>query len=182
MKKMFFVLLLTATLSSLTFAQRTLINNGDQYAGAKLALGSVAGASMGFVGTYEMGIQENIGVGASLGYSGYSEEYNFGAWKGEWSYTNILILANGNYHIDLLKNEKLDTWGALHIGYNVASAKFSWTSTGVPAGATTPTVSAGGFVVGLSANARYMLSEQLFATASLGFGMGILQIGIDYKL
>ncbi|HAP36425.1 MAG TPA: hypothetical protein DCQ28_10950 [Bacteroidetes bacterium] len=182
MKKLLFAVLLTMTISSLSLAQRTLINKGDQYAGAKLALGSVAGASMGFVGTYEMGFQENIGIGASIGYSGYSEEYNFGAWKGEWSYTNILILANGNYHIDLLKNEKLDTWGALHIGYNVASAKFSWTSTGVPASAISPSVSAGGFVVGLSANARYMLSEQWFATASLGFGMGILQIGVDYKI
>lgn len=182
MKKTFlFTAFVLLTMQSL-FAQRVLITDGDQKIGARLALGSVADASIGYVATYEMGVQDNIGVGASLGYSGYTEAYNFGLWNGEWSYSNILILVNGNYHLDLLKNEKLDTWGALHIGYNVASAKFSWTSSGVPAWVATPTATAGGLVFGLSANARYMLSENLYAAASLGFGLGILNIGIDYKL
>ncbi len=181
MKKLLFAVMLVMTISNLSLAQRTLITKGDQYAGAKLALGSVAGASWGLVGSYEMGLQDNIGVGATLGYSGYSEDIGGGFYTGKWSYTNILILANGNYHIDLLKNEKLDTWGALSIGYKVASVSWEFTKNtlNLPAPAT---VSAGGFVLGLSANARYMLSEKLFATASLGFGLGILNIGIDYKL
>lgn len=175
-----FIALVLIALQSLS-AQRVFITEGDQKIGGRLALGSVAGASMGFVGTYERGIQENIGVGASIGYSGYSEDINAGFYAGNWSYTNILILANGNYHIDLLKDEKLDTWGALHIGYNVASVSWEFTqnSFNFPEPAT---VSAGGFVFGLSANARYMLSENLYAAASVGFGLGILNIGIDYKL
>ncbi|MCK9407757.1 MAG: hypothetical protein WCX28_05195 [Bacteriovoracaceae bacterium] len=181
MKKLLFVAMLVVSISSLSLAQRVLINKGDQYAGVKLALGSVAGASMGFIGSYEMGFQENIGIGGAIAYSGYSEEISTGFYNGNWSYTNILILASGNYHIDLLKNEKLDTWGALNIGYNVASVSWEFTknSFNVPAPAT---ISAGGFVVGLSANARYQLTEQLYATGSLGFGLGILNIGIDYKL
>jgi len=181
MKKMLFAVMLVMTVSSLSLAQRVLINNGDQYIGAKLALGSVAGASVGFIGSYEMGLQENIGVGATLGYSGYSEDITTGFYDGNWSYTNILIMANGNYHIDLLKNEKLDTWGAVNLGYNVASVSWEFTKNtfNSPAPAT---ISAGGVVFGLSANARYMLSDKLFATASLGFGLGILNIGIDYKL
>jgi hypothetical protein len=176
MKKLFFAALLTLSLSTLMFAQRTLINAGDQYAGVKLALGSIGGASVGFIGNYEMGIQENIGVGGAIAYSGYSETIG----SGEWSYSNLLILATGTYHVDVLKNEKLDTWGALHVGYNIASASWTWSnnSFNLP----DPTVSVGGFVVGLSANARYALTEQWFATASVGFGLGILNIGIDYKL
>jgi len=181
MKQLLFATMLIMTISTVSLSQRTLINKGDQYAGVKLALGSIGGASVGFIGSYEMGLQENIGVGGSLAYSGYSEAYNFGVAQGEYNYTNILILATGTYHIDLLKNEKLDTWGALNVGYNVASASFKWTSTPAPA-FSGPAVTAGGFVVGLSANARYMLTEQLFATAGIGFGLGILNIGIDYKL
>ncbi|MBI2428557.1 MAG: hypothetical protein HYV29_07150 [Ignavibacteriales bacterium] len=174
MKKLFLFIALFVTCNGL-FAQTVLINKGDQYAGVKLALGSIGGASMGFIGSYEMGLQENIGVGGSIAYSGYSESIGVG----EWSYSNILVLVTGTYHADLLKVEKLDTWGALNIGYNVASASWTWNT---PSNFPDPTVSVGGFVVGLSANARYMLSEQWYATAGVGFGLGILNIGIDYKL
>lgn len=173
--------MLVMAISSVSMAQRVLINKGDQYAGAKLALGSVAGSSWGLVGSYEMGLQENIGVGGSIGYSGYSEDFNGGFYAGTWSYTNILIMGTGTYHIDLLKDEKLDTWGALNIGYNVATVSWEFTKNtfnlAEPAAA-----SAGGFVVGLSANARYKLTEQLFLSGSVGFGLGILNIGVDYKL
>ncbi|MFA6457285.1 MAG: hypothetical protein WCW40_10730 [Bacteroidota bacterium] len=176
MKKLLFAVLLVLTLSTQSFSQRTLINTGDQYAGIKLALGSIGGASVGIVGNYEMGLQENVGIGGAIAYSGYSETIGMG----EWSYSNLLLLATGTYHVDILKNEKLDTWGALNIGYNIASASWKWTdnTSNLP----NPTVSVGGFVVGLSANARYALNEQWFATASVGFGLGILNIGIDYKL
>ncbi len=163
------------------FAQKVLLKSGDQYIGGKLALGSVGGASVGFVGTYEMGLQDNIGIGGSVAYSGYSDSYGYGAWSGEWKYTNIFIVATGTYHMDLLKNDKIDTWGALHLGYNVASASFSWTSSGVPSWVASPSVSAGGFIVGISANARYFVSDNLAVAGSIGFGMGILNLGVDYK-
>lgn len=175
MKKILVAAMLVMTLASVSSAQRVLINKGDQYVGAKLALGSVAGASWGLIGNYEMGYQENIGIGATLGYSGYSEDFGFGTY----SYSNILIMANGNYHMDVLKNEKLDTWAALNIGYNIASASVEWKGVSIP-GWTSPTV--GGVVFGLSANARYEIADRLYATGSLGFGLGLLNIGIDYKL
>ena len=175
MKKLFFLLTSCMMYSGL-FAQTVLINKGDHYAGAKLALGSIGGSSVGIIGSFEMGLQENIGVGGSMAYSGYSESIGVG----EWSYSNILVIVTGTYHVDLLKIEKLDTWGAINIGYNVASASWKWTSN--PLNLPDPSVSVGGFVVGLSANARYMLSEQWYATAGVGFGLGTLNIGIDYKL
>lgn len=180
MKKILLVVAVMALASQVIFAQRVLINKGDQYVGAKLALGSVGGASMGYIGEYEMGFQENIGIGATVGYSGYSEEIAFFSAKGEWSYTNIYIVANGNYHYDLLNNEKIDTWAALHVGYNAATVKWAWTSGTslfTPAAAT-----AGGVVIGLSANARYFVSDKLAVSARLGFGLGIVNIGVDYKL
>lgn len=175
MKKILLSALMLVALSSVSLAQRTLITAGEQYVGGKLALGSIGGASMGFIGNYEYGYQDNIGIGATVAYSGYSEDFGFGSY----SYTNILIMANGNYHLDVLKMEKLDTWGALNVGYNIASASIEWKGASIP-GWTSPTV--GGFVFGLSANARYQLTEKLYATGSLGFGLGVLNIGLDYKL
>jgi len=180
MKKALGVWVVSLLLVSSAFSQRILIKEGDQYAGLKLALGAVGGASIGFVGSFERGLQDDIGVGATVAYSGYSESYG-GSYGGEWTYSNIFILANGSYHVDVFKNEKLDTWGALSLGYNVASVKFKWNTT-VPAGTFEPSASAGGFVIGLSANARYFLTEQLAVAASVGIGLGILNIGLDFKL
>jgi hypothetical protein len=67
---------------------------------------------MGFIGNYELGLQDNIGVRGMVVYSSYSESND----AGEWKYSNILIMASSSYHCGLLKNEKLDTWGALNIG------------------------------------------------------------------
>lgn len=181
MKKILLSALMLVALSSVSLAQRTLITAGEQYVGGKIALGSIGGASMGFIGNYEYGYQDNIGIGGAIAYSGYSEDISAGFYTGKWSYSNILVVVSGNYHMDLLKNEKLDTWGALNVGYNVASVKWEFTKNTLnlpePAAA-----SAGGFVFGLTANARYQLTEKLFATGSLGFGLGVLNIGLDYKL
>lgn len=174
--KKFLLISLFVVFGNLLFAQGVLLKAGEQYIGAKIALGGVAGASYGLIGNYEYGYQDNIGLGATVAYSGYSEDL-FG---GTWSYTNILILANVGYHYDLLHNEKLDTWGAFNIGYNVASAKWEWKTK--PPFAIDPTVSVGGVVWGFSANARYFLTDKLAATASVGYGLGYLNIGLDYKL
>ncbi|MCX6137463.1 MAG: hypothetical protein NTV54_08225 [Ignavibacteriales bacterium] len=172
MKKILAVALALMLVATSALAQRVLLKDGDQYAGVKLALGSIGGASIGYVASYERGIQDNIGVGGTIAYSGYSEDY-FG-W-GKWKYTNIFIAVNGTYHYDVLKNEKLDTWGGLLLGYNAASV--SWDG---PGGSyVSPT--AGGIVFGLSANGRYFVTDKLAVAASIGVGMGILSIGVDYK-
>jgi hypothetical protein len=181
MKKTLVAIMLVIVVSNLSFGQRILINKGDQYIGARIAVGAVAGASMGYVASYEMGLQKNIGIGGSFGYAGYSETSGFY----DVSFKNILVMATGTYHVDVLKNEKFDTWGAVNLGYNIQSASATYSGFGLPAGAVVPAWSgsaSSGLIVGLSANARYKLSDQLFATASIGFGLGILNIGIDYKL
>ena len=181
MKKLLVIAMLVLSVSGLSLAQRTLINKGDHYIGATIALGSVVGASMGYVASFEMGLQKNIGIGATLGYSGYSETSSFYDVK----FSNILIMANGNYHMDVLKSDKLDTWGSISLGYNVQSASATYVGAPLPYGMVAPSWSgsaSSGLIVGGTLNARYMLSNQLYATASVGFGLGLLNIGIDYRL
>ena len=141
---------------------------------AGVALGGVAGASFGFAANAEYGFKENIGIGAFFGYSGYKQEFAFY----ETSYTNILILGSVNYHQDFLKIQNLDTWAAVSLGYNVASASTKARQSNFPV----PTVSAGGIVWGVTANARYYFTSNLALVASAGYGLGYLQVGLDYKL
>ncbi len=182
MKKIFLLITFLAFTLNSAFAQKVLIKQGDQYVGAKLALVGVAGASWGLVGNYEMGYQDNIGIGGAVGYSGYSQTADFY----DISYSSILILATGTYHYDVLHNDKIDTWGALSLGYNVqsASAKYTGPTFNIPGWAAPSwSGSAGsGLMIGLSANGRYAITDKLSAAASLGFGVGLLQIGVDYKL
>jgi hypothetical protein len=79
-----------------------------------------------------------------------------------------------NYHLDFLKIQNLDTWAAVSLGYNVASVSLK---PSVPISA-----SAGGFVWGVTANARYYFTSNLALVASAGYGLGYLQVGLDYKL
>jgi len=130
------------------------LKSGDIVFGGRVALGGVAGASFGFAANAEYGIQENIGVGAFFGYSGYKFY--------EASYTNILVLGSVNYHLDFLKIQNLDTWAAVSLGYNVGTV--------------------GDFVWGVTANARYYFTSNLALVASAGYGLGYLQVGLDYKL
>lgn len=187
MKKSLAFLVIVLALSATTFGQESsapaqpsssnlvFLKSGDIVVGGRVALGGVAGASFGFSGIAEYGIGDNLGIGAFVGYSGYKETFPFY----EYSYANILVLGSVNYHQDFLKIQNLDTWGAISLGYNVASAKATATGgSNLPI----PSVSAGGFVWGVTANARYYFTPNLALSASLGYGLGYLQIGIDYKL
>ena len=179
MKKLLIIAMLLITASSLSLAQRTLLNKGDQYLGARLAIGSVAGASIGYVANFEMGLMKNIGVGATVGYAGQSQTDAY--W--DVTYSDIIIMVNGTYHYDLLKSEKIDTWGAVNLGYDIQSASATYTGPSLYGYNPSWTGSASsGLMIGGSANIRYKLSPKFSAVASVGFGMGLLNIGIDYKL
>ncbi len=143
------------------------LKSGDIVFGGRVALGGVAGASFGFAANAEYGFKENIGIGAFFGYSGYKQNL----LTAEASYTNILILGSVNYHQDFLKIQNLDTWAAVSLGYNVASVS--------PSSPNLPSV--GGFVWGVTANARYYFTQNLALATSLGYGLGYLQVGLDYK-
>jgi hypothetical protein len=154
-----------------------LLKKGDFYIGPRVALGAVAGASFGLGAAAEYGLDNNIGIGAFAGYSSYSEAFSGFGGSYKWSYKNILLLATGSYHYDVLKNDKLDTWGEVGLGYNIGSVSYEGPS--IP-GLIEPT--AGGFVYTITANARYFFSSNLAFFASVGYGLGIARVGVDFKL
>lgn len=184
------ILLLIFILSCTLFAKdkgAPLLKEGNIIVGGRLALGAVYGASVGFVGNVEYGVQEgflnigdipaSLGVGGTIGYSSYSEDFSGFGYNYSWNYTNIIILVNGYYHADILKNPKLDTYFMLGLGYNVGSVSYDG-----PFGNLYSSPSHGGIVFGTGIGARYYFSPNLSGVAELGVGMGLLRIGVDFKI
>jgi hypothetical protein len=161
------------------------LHKGDIIVGGKLALVGVYGAGAGFILNGEYGFKEgflsipnfptSLGLGGSIGYSGYSEDY--GAW-GKYSYTNFLILVTGYYHVQLIKNAPIDTYAMLNVGVNIATASYDGSLNGAP----DVSNSDGGFTIGSGIGARYYFTNRLAAVGEVGFGMGVIRIGLDFKI
>ena len=142
---------------------------GTSVVQAGIGLGSSFGTPIGL--GYEYGMSEKIGLGAYVGYASQSYSVPF---FGDYKVTNILVGVKGNYHF--FQSDKIDAYGGLLLGYDVASSK--WTTANTIAIPTTY----GGIVFGGSVGARYYFTDNIAAFAELGYGLGYLNAGLAYKL
>ena len=146
-------------------------HNKDFYIGPRVGLGGIGGAGLGLGANAEYGITPQIGITGTFGWSSYS----FGSTAYSWTYTNLIFAVGGNYHLDILKVKNLDTYAGVGLGWNVgsvASSDAQYPYTG----------SYGGFFWDLRVGGRYFFSNNLAATAELGYGFGYLRLGVDIKL
>jgi hypothetical protein len=141
-----------------------LFNKGTKIISAGIGLGGTFGIPIALGA--EFGVTDNIGVGAIAGYGRRS----YGTGTFGYAVNNILIGARGNYHLPLI--DKIDTYGGLTIGYNVASVSGT-----ALAGASFGGVFASGHLGG-----RYYVSKPLSIQAELGYGIAYLTVGVAYKL
>jgi YadA-like C-terminal region. len=176
MKRILLISTLLVIAVSLSFSQMA-YHKDQQVINLGIGLGGFAGAygsgGIAITGGYEYGVNENISLGGVVGYSSSSED--FGAGYG-YKYTYILIAARGAYHLDLFHNPKIDTYGGLLLGYNIVSNS----TTGLYYGY--GSASASYLEIGLFAGGRYYFDPHWAVQAELGYGLGILNIGIAYKL
>ena len=156
---------------------KTQFKEGMHYAGPSIGL-SFLGSAFQFGGNYEYGIKinnfDNIGVGGVLRIWSYSESFP----GGEWSYSNFLIGAQGNYHFDINLFENIDPYAGIVLAYDGGSVSFK----GVENIYSTP--SHGGFWFGLQGGVRYWITPQTAITGRVGFGTlsyGALEVGVDFK-
>ena len=183
MKNIIPILFIVVFASSMVFAQGVLPVKGDSFVGGRIGFGSY-GAGVGFGGGAEYVLQENflnlgdipasLGIGGSFGYSNYRS----GFLGYHWKYTNTVFLGSVFYHADVLQNEKIDTYVKFSLGYNAGKVKYDG-----PSGITdysSPTH--GGVVTGSAIGARYFVSKTLAAVAEVGWGFGILRLGLDFVL
>ena len=147
------------------------------YAGPSLGL-SFLGSTFQFGGNYEYSMHldnfGNVGIGGLLRYWSYGESF----LGGKWSYTNILVGAQGNYHFEIKDNDKLDPYAGIVLAYDGGSVSYSGP------GGNYATPSHGGLWLGFQGGLRYFLQPNLALTARVGFGTlsyGALEVGVDFK-
>ncbi|MEO9475561.1 MAG: outer membrane beta-barrel protein [Cyclobacteriaceae bacterium] len=168
MKKILMILSLVA-ISEMALAQH---EAGDKNLNVGLGLGSTFASGSTTIpplgASFEIGIKDEISVGGYLGYS--ASELKSGGFTAKYSYT--IIGVRGSYHYDLLGDPKIDTYGGLMLGYNVAGV--DWDGPGNAA-------SAGGVSYSLYVGGRYAFSDKVGAFAELGYGIAYLQLGANVK-
>lgn len=182
-KKTIAILFILIFATSMIFAQGALPKKGDKFVGAKVGLGAFYGADLGYGGGFEMILQEDflnlgdipasLGVGGSFGYASYKTGY-FG---GHWKYTNVVILASAFYHAAVMDNEKLDTYVKFSLGYNAGKVKYDG-----PYQDYYSTPTHGGLITASAVGARYFFTPALAAVAEVGWGFGLLRLGLDLAL
>lgn len=159
-------------------------NGYSQYDMNKSYLGPTIGLS--FLGStfqiganYEYSVElenfGNVGIGGVFRYWSYSENY----FEGEWSYTDILVGIQGNYHFKV-NNNKLDPWAGLTLAYDGGSVEWQG-----PYGYNYATPTYGGFFLGAQGGLRYWISPTVALVSRIGFGTlsyGALEVGADFKL
>lgn len=125
----------------------------------------------------------SLGVGASLSYTQGKQEYTIPGIPGytETSTYGVksasyIVGAKGYFHYDFFDLEKLDTYAAITLGWNIASAKTYGDYVEGMAVA-----SAGGLYYGVSVGARYWFTNAIGANLEAGVGLSFLKIGINFK-
>lgn len=156
------------------------LSKGDIIVGGRLALIDAYDAPVGFIVNGEFGLMEgflsiphfptSLGLGASLAYSGYTKVLR----SGEFNYSNFEIMTSAVYHINLIKKIPMDTYITLNLGVNIEGKSREYGTRSAPD-------RNGGFKIGTSVGARYYFTKKLAAVGELGFGMGILRLGLDFK-
>lgn len=174
MKKVFFTLLVLIFAVTVTNAQ---YQPGKNTFGALIGFG---GGSLNGTGGIPIAVEYNfanvldkkIHLGAFASYASTSENYGWGFGNGKWKYSNFIIACQANYHF--MPGDKLDPFAGLSLGYNVASASWSWDG---PGGGAEPSASAGGLFWNIQGGLNYWFSPKWALQVRLGyfpyFGVGV---------
>ncbi|MDH5719322.1 MAG: hypothetical protein OEZ13_01755 [Spirochaetia bacterium] len=131
----------------------------------------------------EYGLTNNIGLGGYLGYGTYSEEMTYLALAADVNYQIYTLGATFNYHLNFIKISKLDLFAGADLGYNIVS--FTATDTQTQPGlslANALEIDGNGLEFGIYGGMHYFLSNNLALRAKIGFGVSILELGVDYIL
>lgn len=130
----------------------------------------------------DFGIEKNISVGGRVGYTASTVENPF-FFQGanrlyRWKYTYFTIAGRGSYHYPI-DNENIDLYGGMDLGYNIVSSKYE----GDAITRTVVASSSGSYLFwGIHLGGRYYFAKTFAAFAQLGYGFGILNVGISMKL
>jgi len=168
LKKLAFSLLVAGC--SVTIASAQNYKKGDNLLNIGAGFGGGFGTPIGL--SFEHGFSDKISGGVYVAYASKTEALPY---VGDYKWTYILTAARASYHFSF-GGEKLDPYLGAMLGYNIASGKWASSSSIPYSGA-----SAGGFIWGGHAGARYLFSEKIGVFAEVGYGVGNLNAGVTFK-
>ena len=143
----------------------------------------------------DIGITDAISIGGIIGYAGAtwrftgSDYCNNGNGNGgyytyvdEYKWRYYIFGIRGAYHFaEFIKNDKIDLYLGAMLGENYA--RYTWTTTDVcPKTASSYGQTSGGFIFAGYAGCRYRFTDKIGAFAELGYGLSILNLGLNIKL
>ncbi len=103
--------------------------------------------------------EKNIQAGGFVAYSSTSESFYYG----KWTYTYIIIAAQGNWHF--MPGDKLDPFAGISLGYNIGSSSVSYNGPGYNFGS----ASVGGVFLSAQAGLNYWFSPKWAAQIRVGY-------------
>jgi hypothetical protein len=142
-------------------------NRGDSFNGTAL---------FGINAEYMLG--PNIGINGQIQHGSYTSAFSVGPFSGQWNYKIWTVTALGAFHADLFKLPNFDPYVTVGLGHSFYSVEWSSDVNGLAS----PNVGAesGSFFVAAYLNFRYFINSAWGVSASIGTGMGLLGLGVDY--
>ncbi len=172
MKK--FLLTIAIALCAVTAASAQM-TEGDQSVSLKVGFGGSYGIPV--TASYEnalWGINDKscVTIGGTVGYGSSKDSYSYADYK----YSNLLFAARGMYHYAL---NSWDFSGGVLLGYNVASSSIDYKISDWADA--TADADSGGPLLGVNIGASYYFNDNWAASAEVGFGLAVINIGATYK-
>ncbi len=175
MKKNLFTIAIILLVASQLFGQGYKKGVNNLNIGVGMGLNGITGESslppisLG----YQLGIAKNYSIGAIVGYSGSTNK----VLTYEWTYTYIVVGGRGEYHF-MKPTDKLDAYAGGTLGYTIVSVSEPDNLPSYVGGA----IGTSYLIYGAHAGIRYAFSKSFGAFAEVGYGIGLLTIGINLKL
>ncbi len=167
MKKLLVIAFILATTNG--YAQA--FQKGDKLLDLGLGLNSYYSGGIPFGASFEVGINDDLSVGANVDYLSTS---NYG-----YRFTALYFGGRGSYHFNKvlnIKDEKLDLYAGAGLGYRSFSWEDSYYGTSIDSYGS-------GIYLGIHLGAKYYFSDKIGAFGELGaVGSTNARIGIGFKL
>jgi hypothetical protein len=177
MNKKSFVCIALIALSVVSFRANAqeIFQKGTKVVNAGIGIGSYipveAAFDYGIIDGLIKGENGAIGVGGYISWYGHSDSYEpYGSWR----YNNFVLGVRGTFHYQFIP--KLDTYGGLMLGYNIASS--SWDGDD---GWNDVSASASAFGFSAFVGGRYFFKPTLGVYGEFGYGIAFLSAGVTLK-
>lgn len=151
---------------------------GNMVAAAAVYLGGIAGyygstSVPPLTASLDYFINDKITVGGLFGFAQSSYDFGYLTSDYKWTYTYYALLARGMYHFhEVIPDLPFDPYAGLALGYNVVTVS----------GTNTSSASGSYLLFGVTAGARYWFTPKLAGQLELGYGLGIISLGLAYRL